>query len=92
MLPREVISWQSWADSPAVSKDTRARRKYVLRQWAKANGCESPQEVLDQIILDKVTPYDTINKFLNYLRDQEEDGEEKYSPSTIYPVPFNAWR
>jgi len=84
MLPRESVSWQAWADSSAVGKDTRARRKNVLSLWAKANGCDSPQQVLDQIILDKATPYETVNKFLNYLRDEEEDGEEKYSPATMY--------
>lgn len=83
MLSRDVISWQSWVKSPAIGKETQARRKLVLGHWAKANGHDSPQGVIDDIILDKVTPYDTINRFLNYLRDQEEDGESRYAPSTI---------
>src|SRR5437773_767743 len=77
MLSGDVISWQSWASSPAVGPDSQYRRKHVLELWAKANGKDSPQGLLDAIILDQTTPYETTNRFLNYLRDLE------LRPSTI---------
>lgn len=74
---KNTITWQDWAKSPAVGQSTQYRRKHVLDLWARANGHTSPQEVLDDIFLDKVTPYSAANKFLNTLRDQEA------SPGTI---------
>lgn len=67
---KNTITWQDWAGSPAVGKSAQYRRKHVLELWAKANGKDSPQGVLDDIFLDKVTPYGTVNKLLNQLREQ----------------------
>ena len=77
MLPRDTVTWQAWAESPAVGKETQNRRKHVLALWAKANGRDSPQGVIDDIVLDRITPYVTMNRFLNSLRD------EGLAPSTV---------
>ncbi len=74
---KDTISWQDWAESPAIAQSTQVRRKRVLRDWAETNGKDSPQALLDDIFLDKMTPYSTANKFLNQLR------EEGFAPGTI---------
>ena len=70
----DTITWQEWCDSPAVGKFTRYNRRHVLMLWAKANGAETPQQVLDRIFLDgenAPTPYSTANKLFILLRDME---------------------
>jgi integrase len=56
-------------------KEVRARRKTFLQNWAKANGCEGPDELLNKILLDgpnAVTPYSTARAFIDSLREKEQ--------------------
>ncbi len=77
MLDRDTITWQEWVDDKSFGESTQSRRKLVLNLWAKANGFESPQGVLDAIKLDQKTPYGTVRLFLDNLR------ERKLRPTTI---------
>lgn len=80
---RDTINWQSWVADSAVGKSAQYRRRHVLELWAKANGKASPTEALDQIFLDKVTPYDTVRRFLDQLREKE------FKPGTVQPAVSN---
>jgi site-specific recombinase XerD len=76
---KNTISWQEWIDDPSIGESAKYRRKHVLRLWATANGKAGPQEVIDDMLLDRATPYSTARAFLNWLSEQKG----KFKPISI---------
>ena len=67
---RDTISWESWVSEETLSESARQNRKRCLRLFSKANNKESPGEVLDEIFLDKITPYEAAKNLQRFMRER----------------------
>jgi integrase len=74
---QDTITWQQWAKSKAVEPKVRDRRVALLNELARANGKQSPTELIDDIFADKITPYSAA---LAYVDAQIEKG---LKPGTV---------
>src|SRR5690349_2247453 len=67
---RDTITWQQWCNSQAIMPKVRYRRKFILNEWSKANGKNNPDELLADIWLDKITPYQSALAYVDSLREK----------------------
>lgn len=71
---KDAITWNQWADDRSVIPKVRDTRKALLVELARTNGKESVDDLLNDIWLDKITPYQVSLSYINGLRDRELKG------------------
>ena len=67
----DTITWQQWTKSLAVVEKVRDRRTALLNELARINGKDSPTALIDDILADKITPYQAALTFVDSLREKE---------------------
>jgi hypothetical protein len=74
----DVIGWWAWMKSPAISDSTCLVRQHLIEVWTMANGKLDPDEVIEDILAENVTPYDTGLRLLDIVRDQAPGSISQY--------------
>jgi len=64
----DTITVAEWADESALSRSARSTRKLVLSLYAKANGKITAEEMVADILTDKVTPYVTAREATDRIK------------------------
>src|SRR2546427_4150318 len=79
-----VITPKEGVEDSSVGLTTRKRRKLVLGLYAKANGRQTAEEVVADLIADQKTVTGTSRAFMNFLREAKHPiSKEPLKPSTI---------
>jgi integrase len=64
------MKWTEWVSDRGIEPELRKRRKVLLDEVAKANGKDSVDELLNDIWLDKLTPYEASRTFRDSMIDE----------------------
>ena len=70
---KDSISPADWLNEESISESARRTRSLVLKFLAEANERKTPEEVYQDILADKYTPYSAAKRLLTFLRTKKAE-------------------